>query len=90
MKLQYTLVMIFLPAVLIGGLGGWFIALNEAARTVSYALIETGAAEATLLPLYMLFPQLIVALVLLMLITYIGVKRTAKLPVLELLQGRGK
>jgi len=90
MKLQYTLVMIFLPAVIMGGSGGWFLSLNEAARTVSYVLVETGTTEATVLPLYILFLQLFVALVLLMLIAYIGVKRTAKRPTLELLQGRGR
>ncbi|MCL2189676.1 MAG: ABC transporter permease [Defluviitaleaceae bacterium] len=89
-KLQYTLIIFFLPAVFVGGISGWFVALNEAAKTVSYVLIEAEAIQAAALPLYILFLQLCIAWFILVIITYMGVRNIAKRPALELLQWRGK
>ena len=81
------IVFLGMPAIIIGGIAGWFFALDAAAvlmESVSYA---TGYEAYLEFPLYLMAIQIVAATIMMLAMVYVGGARVARLPVLELLQG---
>ena len=82
-QLITTLLLLALPAVTAGGVGGWFVALSEAAKTME-ALPDTEQAEVGIFLLPLLIAAVLLGLFILIVTGIIVYRR----PVLEMLQGR--
>jgi ABC-type antimicrobial peptide transport system permease subunit len=81
-QLLSTLLIFALPAVMIGGAGGWLVAQNEAARALE--ALPTARAE-----IGMLWLSALIAIVLAgaFILSLIGIQMNRR-PILEMLQGR--
>ena len=97
-QLSMPMALIGIPAIIAGGLFGWFFALNEAADTVGVFAEFAGASELYAYEGYIqgigisnawLAAQVAVMIVMMLAMVYAGAAGMAKRPVLELLQGRG-
>ena len=92
-QLCVPLAVICLPAIIIGGLFGWTFALEEAAASIGFLHLDSeayyaGYSVSINISILWLLLQLSAIFAIMILALYIGARRTAKLPVLALLQGR--
>jgi hypothetical protein len=93
-QLCVPLAVICLPAIIIGGLFGWSFALEEAAASIGFLNLEPQTyyyvdyGISINISILWLLVQLSAIFAIMILALYVGARRTAKLPVLALLQGR--
>ncbi|MCL2375983.1 MAG: hypothetical protein FWC76_01170 [Defluviitaleaceae bacterium] len=86
-KMLAPIVLLGMPAIIIGGTAGWFFALDAAAGLMETVAYATGYGASFEYPIYLMLLQLAIASVMMLTMVYIGGARVARLPVLELLQG---
>jgi ABC-type lipoprotein release transport system permease subunit len=87
MRMFMSVLIYGVPAIIIGGVGGWFLALREATTTMDSLTESVGGSETIAsLPIYYFFILSCVVLFLLIAMFTIGAIRLSRHSVLELLQ----
>jgi len=89
-QILYPIVLLGIPAIITGGILGWFFALYAAAGLMESVAYAAGHEVNLEFPVYLLLIQIAGACVMMFVMVCVGGVRTAGLPVLELLQGKSQ
>jgi len=87
-QLLTPMILLGIPAIIIGGIFGWTFALSEVQRALEPMSAIAGVELYLEFPLIWLVLQLAAAIIVMLALVYAFVASTAKQPVLEMLQGR--
>jgi len=89
-QLLVSMALIGIPAIIIGGVAGWFFALNRVASVQNpfgQLVTHFGFSINITIPVFWLLIIIAAMLIVMLIMTIIGISQISKRPVLELLQG---